>query len=112
MTLHDFLLWLGNSGGGAVVVSWVLEQLPWYLGLVSKAKQYVFFGLTLFVTVVGFVVITYVPQVTLDAIAPFFGLVYGTFISVFLGTAFHNTTKITKPTEVTVVTPTTADPKA
>jgi hypothetical protein len=97
MTLHDFLLWLANSGGGAVVVSWVLEQLSWYQGLVAKTKQLVFFGLTLLVTIVGFVVITYVPQSTLDVIAPYFGLVYATFVSVFLGTAFHNTTKIEKP---------------
>jgi hypothetical protein len=105
MTLHDFLLWLANSGGGAVVVSWVLEQLSWYQNMVAKTKQLVFFGITLLVTVAGFAVVAYVPQVTLDAIAPYFGLVYATFVSIFLGTAFHNTTKIDKPEVQTLVIP-------
>lgn len=93
MTLNEFLIWVGNSGGGAMVASWVLEQLKWYQELEADKKRLVFFSSTLVVTLLGFLGITYIPKDIIDSIAPYFAILYTTFGSIFLGTVFHKNTK-------------------
>jgi len=86
----SWLGWLFNSGGSILVASWVLERIPAYTAIVSaEVKKYIFWGLSFGLSAGAFAVVTYVPQETLVAIAPYFGFAFGTFGAIFLGTLFH-----------------------
>lgn len=90
MTLNEVLIWILNSGGGIVVVTWVLQRIPAFINIVSAAtKQYIFFGSALFVNLIAFAVLNYVPPEILAQLTPWFAVLYGTFFSVFLGNAFN-----------------------
>jgi hypothetical protein len=96
MNLHDALVWLFNSGGGAIVASFILELIPAYQALESNAKKWIYFGITVLITVAGYLAITYIPAEIIAQASPIFALIYASFVSVFVGTAFHKVTK--KPT--------------
>lgn len=96
MTLDQFLYGLVNGGGSAMLVSFILEKIPWYQNQTSDNKRYLFFGLTFLLTVSGYLTITYVPRDVINTMAPYFAMGYTTFASVFLGTAFHKITKDAK----------------
>jgi hypothetical protein len=96
MTLIEALNWLLNSGGGAVVASFILELIPWYQAQTPAAKKYIFFGVSAVVTVGAYLVLTFVPKEILDAIAPYFALLYGVAASALFGTAYHKATKLDK----------------
>jgi hypothetical protein len=97
MSLNDFLVWLLSSGGNAIAASWILERIPWFQTLAANVKQTVFFVAVLALALGAFLVMHFVPAETLTAIAPYFGIVYATFTSVFLGTAFHQVDKVNTP---------------
>lgn len=95
MTLNDFLMLLLTAGGAAAVASWILERMKWYKAIVDpENKRWVFFGVCVVLAVGAFCVISFVPGAVLLAIAPYFALVASVFTSVFLGTSFHNTDKL------------------
>ena len=94
MTLNQFLVWL-FGGGAIIVVSWVLEQVPWYQGLQPQVKQFTFFGFSLVVALGAYAVQTYVPADTLTLLAPWFAIASATFIAIYLGSTFHTATKLT-----------------
>jgi hypothetical protein len=95
MSLNDFLTLLVTAGGAAAVASWVLERMKWYKAIVDpENKRWVFFGVCVAMSVGAFCVIKFVPGETLLAIAPYFAIVASVFASVFLGTSFHNTDKL------------------
>lgn len=92
MTLTDFLIWL--VGGGSIIgISWVFERIAWYQSLTSNAKQWVFFGACTVVSVAAYAVQTYVPVASLETLAPWFQIVAGLFIALFLGNQFHEKDK-------------------
>ena len=94
MTLQEFLTFIVSSGGNAIIASWILERIPWYQGLAAQMKQWVYFAGVLGLAVIGYVVLTYVPKETLDSLAPIFALIYASFGSVFVGSAFHKVDKL------------------
>jgi len=94
MTLDNFLLWIVNSGGGAAVVSYVLEKLTWYQNQKPENKQYIFFGFTILITILGYLGITYIPAEYIKMATPYFAMVYTSFTALFLGTKFHTETKV------------------
>jgi len=93
MTLNEFLLWIANSGGSAMVVSWILELIPWYQKQEANIKKYIYAGLTAVVAILGYLGVTYLPAQLIADVTPYFAIVYGIFTSIFLGTGFHKTTK-------------------
>jgi hypothetical protein len=87
MDLNSFLIWL--SGAGALVAaSWVLGQFGWYVALAEKAKQWIFFALAVLLGGGSFAIVKYVPQATLDAIAPYFLIVAFAFIAIFINKTY------------------------
>lgn len=96
MDLNEFLLWLASSAGSSAVASFILERITKYQSLAADVKQWVFFGVCLVLSVTSYLVLTYVPVEVLEAVKPYFGLIASTFISVFLGTAFHKLDKTNK----------------
>lgn len=93
MELNEFLMWVANSGGAIAIVSWAFERWPWYQTLGSDAKQWAFFGMSLGVTILAYLVLTYVPAEVLQGVAPYFMFAYATFTTVFAGQLFHKADK-------------------
>jgi len=93
MDLQSFLVYLCSSGGNIAAASFLLEQLDFYQAQLPRAKKLIFAGVALVLALAGYVVLTYVPKEVLDAMAPFFGILYATVSSVFLGEVFHQKTK-------------------
>lgn len=93
MTLEQTIYWLVNSGGGAAVASFILEKLDWFQNQTSSAKQNIYFGATVLITIASYLVMTYVPKEYIDAAAPYFGMLYSSFAAIYIGTAFHKVTK-------------------
>jgi len=95
MSLNDFLTLLISAGGAAAVASWVLERIPAYVSIaLAETKRWIFFGVCAVLALGAYCVITFVSPSILQAVAPFFALIASVFSSVFLGTAFHNTDKL------------------
>jgi hypothetical protein len=96
MNIQDFLIWLLNSGGSIIIVSWLLEQWGWYQLQTPALKRNLFFGFSVLVATSAYGILTFVPADTLQMIAPFFQIFYVTFSTIFLGTKFHKETKVNK----------------
>lgn len=93
LTLSNVLVYL--SGVGVVaVVSWLFEEWAWYQSLIGRTKQLVFFGACLIIAFAAMAVNTYVDPAVLEQIAPWFATAAAIFVNVFLGTSFHNKTKL------------------
>ena len=93
MDINAFLLWVLNAGGAAAIVSFILERIPSYTDLTAEAKRWIFFGASFVVSIAAYAVLTYVPADVIAQIAPFFALLYATFIANFSGTVFHSVDK-------------------
>ena len=94
MSLNEVLIWIVNSGGGIVVVSWILQRIPAYANIISAAtKQYIFFGFALLINLIAFAVLRYVPASVLAELTVWFAVLYGTFFSIFVGNAFNKIDK-------------------
>lgn len=96
MELKEFLIWLGSSGGNVVIVSWLIERWSWYQSQTKENKDYLFLGFAFLVSVAAFVVLKYVPANILNEMAPYFGMFYVTFSSIFIGKQFHKADKLPK----------------
>lgn len=93
MTLNEFLMWLFGNGGNVIVVSWVCERWPWFQSLTPDKKKMAYFLFAAVISCVSYGIITYVPENIMQELTVWFGLLYGTFISVFFGEMFHKETK-------------------
>lgn len=88
MSLNEFLVWL-SSGGSIVFVSWIAERWAWFQSLGKEAKQWFIYGSSVILSFVAYSVVTFVSPEVLAQLAPFFTILSATFVSVFLGQAFH-----------------------
>lgn len=88
MNLENFLLWL-VAGGSVVAVSWIMEQVAWFQNLSSKQRQWLQYVCASGLGIVALAVQTYVPSETLKVMAPYFGVIAGTFGMVFLNQIAH-----------------------
>ena len=93
MDIQAFLKWLLASGGSVSAASWILERIPWFQGLTPDGKEWTFFGVASGISVASYLVTTYVPTDVLSAIAPYFLLVSGVFITTIVGKMFHKVDK-------------------
>ena len=96
MGLNEFLLWVGTSAGASIVASFILERLTWFTQKAGEAKKWIFFGAASVLSIGSYCVLTYVPADILSQVAPFFGLVAAIFVSVFAGSAYHESDKLPK----------------
>lgn len=99
MDVTQALQWIVNSGGGIAIVSWIAERLPWFQSQTSQAKEYIFLGASVFISIVAYLVLTYVPAEILNQISPIFTILYGTFATLYLGKAAHLLDKKTPPNQ-------------
>ena len=93
MELNEFLIWLVSGGGAIIVVSWLVERWPWFQTLGANIKEFALFASAAVMSCGAYAVITFVPQTTLDQVAPWFLIVSGILSSVFLGKVFHSADK-------------------
>ena len=93
ITLQGFLLWLGTVGGSGTVVSFILEQIDWFQSLSEKGRKWVSFAGMAILGVLSHLILTYVPQDILFAIAPYFVVIASAFVSVFSGEILHKMLK-------------------
>lgn len=93
LNLTAFLQWLISSGGSIITVSWLFERMRWFQELTSENKDWTIFGASVVVACSALAVVTYVPAATIAAIAPYFLIVSGSFVVVFMGKAFHRADK-------------------
>jgi hypothetical protein len=93
MGLSEFLVWLSVGGGGAIAASWIWERIPWFQMLEVTVKQLVYFASCILLSIVAFLIQSYVPVETLGRLAPYFAIIASAFYSVFLGTTFHRASK-------------------
>lgn len=100
--IFEFLPWIVYGGGGAIAISWILEQVQWYQNQSAKAKKNIFFGFSAVLTIAIYVFMTYVPQNAIEAIAPFFSIVAAAFISTYIGTGYHRAATPSKTTIIDV----------
>ena len=91
--LMEFLQWIVYGGGGAIAISWILEQLNWYQEKPANQKKNIFFGFVSVFTILVYAVLNYVPASTLEAIAPYFGIVALAFLNTYIGTGYHRASK-------------------
>jgi len=93
MDIQQFLSWLLASGGSISAASWILERLPWFQAKAADVKEWIFFGFASLISVAAYLTTTYVPTDVLQAIAPYFLLVSGVFITTVVGKMFHKVDK-------------------
>ena len=93
MTIDAFLSWFLTSGGSIITASWILERVAWFKLQSPDVKEYLFFGLSAVLSVLAYVVVTFVPAEILAQIAPYFVIISGTFVTVIVGKRFHETDK-------------------
>lgn len=89
MSVNEFLLWLAMSGGAAIAVSWIAEQIPQFQNLTATAKRWTMFGGSALMAIGAYAILTYVPAELLSQIAPYFAIVAGLFGTFFLNQVAH-----------------------
>jgi hypothetical protein len=93
MELKEFLVWLASGGGGIIAASWLLERWVWFQAKTSEIKELILWGSSTVLAVGSYALVNYLPEATLLAIAPYFYIVSGVFITVVIGKTFHKIDK-------------------
>jgi hypothetical protein len=93
MSLTEFVIWLSSGVGNAVIASSILENLQWYQDLEAQNKKNVFISFSVVLALAGYAFLVYVPKETIEALTPWFGLIYATVAAQVGGTAYHMLTK-------------------
>lgn len=88
------LIWLYASGGSSTVLSVVFERWQKFQSLTSEEKEYTFTYASIVLSLIAYVVVTYVPVEILNSIAPIFNIVVGTVVTVLLGKLVNKTDNI------------------
>lgn len=89
MEFQEFLSWLVYGGGSIMAVSWILERSKKFQELNSEAKEWLVFGLVTALSIGTYAFQTYVSPEFIQQITPFANIVIATFMTLFLGKAFH-----------------------
>jgi len=93
MTINDFLAWLLGSGGSVMAASWILERIVWFQDKSADFKEWFFFAVASAIALAAYAGVTYIPQETIDMLAPYFTVVSGIFVTIVVGQAFHKLDK-------------------
>jgi hypothetical protein len=94
MELKEFLVWLASGGGGIIAASWLLERWTWFQAKASEIKELILWGCATILSIGGYALASYLPEATIDAIAPYFFIVSSVFLTVVIGKLFHRVDKI------------------
>lgn len=92
ITFNEFINWLIFGGGSVMASSFILERLPKFQELKSNMKELVSYVSASTLGIGAYVLITYAPDFVVAA-QPYFIILAGTFVSIFLNNLFHNTDK-------------------
>lgn len=93
MNINELAVWILNSGGAVIIVSWLCERWNWFQLKTASQKQWIFFGFTLILSLSAYAILNFVPANILNVIAPYWGILSGLFVTVFVGEMFHKVTK-------------------
>ena len=89
MDIQSLFNWLLNSGGAALVVSWIVEKLPSYQKLSADVKKYVYIAAVVVVGLAAYALQTYVPSATWNQIEPWLKIVAGLVVAASAGIGYH-----------------------
>lgn len=92
ITFNEFINWLIFGGGSVMASSFILERLPKFQELTSGGRELVSYISASALGIGAYVLITYAPDFV-SAAQPYFIILAGTFVSIFLNNVFHNTDK-------------------
>jgi hypothetical protein len=93
MTINEFLQWLFASGGAIMAASWIMERIPKFHDLVAEVKEMILFASSSVISVSAYLIFTYVSPEILAAIAPYFTIIGGLFVTIIIGKIFHKIDK-------------------
>jgi len=93
MTLQDFLVWLAAGGGSVAVLSWVAERVAWFQTLTAENKRLTMVLCSVFLAVASKLLLDFVPQESIEAIAPYFATIYGVVLIYLQNQVAHKLNK-------------------
>ena len=93
MSLSDFLVWVGGVGVVAMI-SWIFEYFGLFQKLEPKMKQIVFFGVCVVVALGAQFIIANASAKIIEQLSPYFVTIAAIFANLFLGSKFHEETKL------------------
>jgi hypothetical protein len=99
MTLVDFLVYLAG-GGSLVAASWILNQIPGYITLSEKLRQWLFFLLAVIFGGGSYAVSQYVSVAVLTAISPYFLIAAFAFSAIFLKDIYTKVSDVAKSLKI------------
>lgn len=89
MTLQEFFVWIASGGGSVALLSWIAERIPQFQKLTANMKMLVMALGSVLLAVLAKLAIDFVPAETINALAPYFGVVYGVVLIFLQNQAAH-----------------------
>ena len=93
-SLNELIKWLVYSGGAVLLVSWILEKIPAFQVLASQMKYYIAMGCSVFISLLFYALLTYVPVDVWALLDPWFVIISGTIAAFSLQQVYHKITKV------------------
>lgn len=90
--LKDFVNWIIFGGGSVLASSFILERFAWFQSLTSDMRKIVSYVSASVLGVGAYALINYAPDFITVA-QPYFLILVGTFVSIFLTNTFHASDK-------------------
>jgi hypothetical protein len=81
MTIYQALVWFATAAGSAAALSFIAERIPSFQTLSETTKSNVHLFGSMIIALASYAILTYTPQDVLSAIAPWFTVVYGVFVT-------------------------------
>lgn len=78
VTFYEFLVFLTTGAGAAAAISWLAERVPAFHRLTPGQRWWAQLVGSVAVSLLAFAVLQTIPAETLDQIAPWFAVIYGT----------------------------------
>jgi hypothetical protein len=88
MDFGMFLNWLVFGGGSVMAASFLLERIAWFQLQVAETKKYITYAASSLLGIGAYALITYAPAFVAAA-QPYFMVLAGTFVMIFLNNLFH-----------------------
>lgn len=95
LNIRDVLIWLYASGGSSAILSVVFERWDKFQALSSTEKEEAFTYYSIFLSLVAWMIVSWVPVYILNALAVPFTIVVGTLATALFGKLVHKTDNIT-----------------
>ena len=92
INLKEFANWLIFGGGSVLASSFILERFAWFQALASDMRKVVSYVIASSLGIGAYVLISYAPEF-ITAAQPYFLILAGSFVSIFLTNTFHASEK-------------------